>query len=54
VYELSYIIQLAPWWTLQPDLQYIVHPGGNVPDPNNPADTVHNAVVVGARTTINF
>ncbi len=54
VFEATYIIQLAPWWTLQPDVQYIVHPSGNVPDPNNPADTIHNAVVVGARTTINF
>ena len=30
-FELNYALQLAPWWTVQPDLQYIVHPGGNVP-----------------------
>ena len=36
VFELNYQAQIAPWWTVQPDLQYIVHPGGNVPDPNNP------------------
>ncbi|MBI4273526.1 MAG: carbohydrate porin [Rhizobiales bacterium] len=54
VYELSYIAQLAPWWTLQPDVQYIVRPGGNVPDPNDPTRTVGNALVIGARTTISF
>jgi len=54
VFELSYQAQLAPWWTVQPDLQLIVHPGGNVPDPNNPAVTVANAFVVGVRSTIKF
>lgn len=54
VFEVSYQAQLAPWWILQPDLQYIVHPGGNVPDPNNPAATVANAFVAGVRSTIKF
>jgi porin len=54
VFEVSYTIQLAPWWTVQPDLQYIVHPGGNVTDPDNPDRTVGNALVVGARSTITF
>jgi hypothetical protein len=31
-----------------------VHPGGNVPDPNNPNMTVRNAVVAGVRSTIKF
>ena len=25
-------MQLKPGWTLQPDFQYIVHPGGDVPN----------------------
>jgi len=54
VFELSYIAQLAPWWTLQPDIQYIVRPGGNVPDPIDPTRTVENAFVIGVRTTITF
>jgi porin len=54
VFEASYIMQLAPWWTLQPDVQYIVKPGGNVPNPDNGTKTVGNALIVGARTTINF
>ena len=28
VLELSYQAQLAPWWILQPDLQYIIKPNG--------------------------
>ncbi|MCC6947355.1 MAG: carbohydrate porin [Bradyrhizobiaceae bacterium] len=54
VFELSYVAQLAPWWTLQSDLQYIVRPGGNVPDPDDPSRTVGNAFVVGLRSTITY
>ena len=55
VFELSYAMQIAPWWTVQPDLQYIVHPGGNVPDPNDPnAAPVKDAVIAGIRSTIKF
>ena len=54
LFELSYQAQIAPWWIVQPDLQFIVHPGGNVPDPNNPNVTVGNALVVGVRSTIKF
>ncbi|MBS0536283.1 MAG: carbohydrate porin [Proteobacteria bacterium] len=55
VFEVSYAAQIAPWWTLQPDLQYIVHPGGNVADPNDPnGGAVKNAFVAGLRSTIKF
>lgn len=54
VFEVSYIIQIAPWWMVQPDLQYIVHPGGNVPDPDHPDRAVGNALVVGVRSTMTF
>jgi porin len=54
VLELSYQAQIAPWWILQPDLQYIVHPGGNVPDPNDPNVTLGNAFIAGIRSTIKF
>lgn len=33
VLEASYQIQVAPWWVVQPDVQYVVHPGGKVIDP---------------------
>lgn len=54
VFELSYIAKLAPWWTIQPDLQYIVHPGGRIADPSNAARPIGNAFIAGVRTTINF
>jgi porin len=54
VFELSYIAQIAPWWSIQPDLQYIVHPGGKVPHPDDPNVTVGNAFVAGMRSTISF
>ena len=54
VFELSYQAQIAPWWTVQPDLQYIVHPGGNVADPDDANATLGNAFVAGIRSTIKF
>jgi porin len=54
VFEVSYVAQIAPWWSIQPDLQYIARPGGGVPDPVDPSRTVGNALVVGVRTTITF
>jgi len=56
VLELSYQAQLAPWWTLQPDLQYVIHPGGNIPNPNSATglSPIGDALVVGARSTVKF
>lgn len=54
VFELSYTAQIAPWWTVQPDLQYIVFPGGNVADPHHPGVSVKNAFIAGARSTMKF
>ena len=47
-------MQIAPWWTLQPDLQYIVHPGGNVRTRSIRQRTVENAFIAGIRSTIKF
>lgn len=54
VFELSYVAKITPWWSIQPDLQYIVHPGGRVPHPLDPARAIGNAFIAGVRTTINF
>jgi porin len=54
VFELSYLYQVAPWWTIQPDVQYIVRPGGGVPHPDNPAAAVGDAFIAGVRSTITF
>jgi len=46
VVEATYKVQLAPWWSLQPDLQYIITPSGVEGSPN--------ATVLGLRTTVAF
>jgi porin len=46
VAEFSYSIQLAPAIALQPDLQYILHPGGT--------QQYANALVVGIRAVVDF
>jgi porin len=53
VFEVSYAAQLAPWWTVQPDLQYIVHPNGGQ-NPNDPTQRLGNAFLAGVRSTIKF
>jgi porin len=54
--ELTYRIQLARNWSMQPDLQYIIHPGGNIVNPNstNGVSAVPNAFVLGLRTQLKF
>lgn len=53
-FELSYVAQLRPYWSVQPDLQYIVRPGGGVPHPDDPTRVIGNTLILGARTTLNF
>jgi porin len=45
VVEATYQIDLAPWLSLQPDFQYVIHPSGT---------DIPNALVLGARTTMSF
>lgn len=54
--EFTYSARLTQRWTVQPDLQFIFHPGGNISNPADPSGTVpiRNAVVVGVRTTVSF
>ncbi len=54
VLEASYTAEIVPGFYVQPDFQYFWNPGGHVADPNDPANPVPNAVVVGLRTTINY
>ena len=46
VVEATYRVTLAPWWSIQPDLQYIFNPSG--------ASGSHDALVLGARTSVTF
>jgi len=46
VIEVTYQAQITPWLVIQPDLQYIIHPGGTR-DPGN-------ALILGGRASITF
>jgi porin len=50
--ELMYQAQLKQWLMVQPDLQYIVNPGGGVLNPDGTFRK--NAWVIGVRSLINF
>src|SRR5246500_3997524 len=50
--EMMYQAKLRPWWTLQPELQYIIQPGGGVLNPDGRLRP--NAWVIGLRSTLNF
>lgn len=46
IIEATYKIQVAPWGSIQPDLQYVINPSG--------VDGSRNAFVFGVRATIAF
>jgi porin len=54
--EATYIAQIIPGWTLQPDFQYVRNPGGNIADPRDPNGQrpLHSSVVFGLRTLIRY
>ena len=54
ILEVTYQLQLTPWWQLQPDFQYVFNPGGGVPSLSAPTRRVGDAVVFGLRTAITF
>ncbi|SFK77435.1 carbohydrate porin [Methylocapsa palsarum] len=55
VLEVTYQAQVIPGWTLQPDFQYVVHPGGGAINPNDPlGGRVPNAAVFGVRSMMRF
>ena len=46
VIELTYMIQVNEWFTFQPDLQYIINPGG--------AHQYSDAFVLGFQSSVQF
>ena len=54
VLEVSYRLQLAPWWQLQPDFQYVFNPAGGIADPARPGRRVGDAAVFGLRAALTF
>lgn len=56
VLEVTYLAAVTPWLSVQPFFQYIIHPGGNVPQPDGtaPTEPLRNATVIGVRTSVVF
>jgi porin len=54
VLELSYQAQALSWLQVQPDIQYVINPGGGVPNPNRPGQVVGSAAVFGLRIVATF
>ena len=52
--ELTYRVQLTPWWQVQPDFQYVFNPGGGLPNPNSPGRRIADEAVFGLRSTVAF
>jgi porin len=52
--EATYQVQVAPWWQIQPDLQYIINPRGGIANPDDPTQKIKNEFVIGLRTNITF
>jgi porin len=52
--EATYQYQVAPWWQLQPDIQYVINPGAGLVNPNNPTKRIGNELILGMRTNILF
>ena len=46
VLEATYRVNIAPWWSVQPDLQYVFNPSGQ--------DGSRDALVLGVRTSVSF
>ena len=44
--EMTYYADITPWWSIQPDIQYIIHPGGSSELPN--------AFMIGLRSSLTF
>jgi len=56
VIEVNYQAALAPWWTVQPDMQMVLHPTGGVVRPTlvTPLPHMGNAFILGLRTSVRF
>jgi porin len=52
IIELTYQYQVAPWWTLQPDLQYVINPSAGQPSVSGAP--LKNALVAGVHAAVTF
>ncbi len=53
VFEASYLWQVARWWIVQPDVQYIWRPSGGQ-NPDDPTQPIGHAFLAGVRSSFKF
>jgi porin len=53
VIEATYLAQVAPWLTLQPDAQFVFNPGAGIPSSSS-VRPLKDAFIVGVRVAVNF
>jgi porin len=53
VLEATYLCQVTPWLTLQPDAQYVINPGAGIPTASS-RTPLKNAFIIGIRTAVQF
>ncbi len=54
VIELTYQAQLTGWSVLQPDIQYVLNPGGGLANSLQPGKRIGNELVLGLRSVVTF
>jgi porin len=55
VIEATYLYRATPWWTIQPDLQYVINPGASLPaNPTGVATGLKDSLTIGVRARIDF
>jgi len=52
--EATYQYQYAPWCQIQPDIQYVFNPGGDIASPNASGQRIGDELVIGTRVNILF
>jgi porin len=53
VIEATYLAQVTPWLTLQPDAQFVFNPGAGIPSSSS-VRPLKDAFIVGVRVAVNF
>ena len=52
--EVTYQYQVAAWWQVQPDFQYVFNPGAGILNPNSRSERLGDEAIIGVRTNITF
>lgn len=54
--EVSYTTPIVPGWVMQPNLAFVINPGGNIPNLKAPSPQIpiRSAVLIGVRSVIKY